>query len=88
MDRGAWQPTVHGVAQSQTRLKQLGTHARDLDILTLTHMHAYMWYMCMHVLTCDFFSLEKFMRLKGSKAEEGSVDASNVFKIGSAQPSY
>ena len=26
MDRGAWQPTVHGVAQSQTRLKQLGTH--------------------------------------------------------------
>ena len=26
MDRGAWQATVHGVTQSQTRLKQLGTH--------------------------------------------------------------
>ena len=26
MDRGAWWATVHGVAQSQTRLKPLGTH--------------------------------------------------------------
>ena len=26
MDRGAWQPTVHRVPESQTRLKQLGTH--------------------------------------------------------------
>ena len=25
MDRGAWQATVHGVAKSQTRLRQLGT---------------------------------------------------------------
>ena len=25
MDRGAWWATVHGVAQSQTRLKQLST---------------------------------------------------------------
>ena len=27
MDRGAWQATVHGVAESQTRLKWLSTHA-------------------------------------------------------------
>ena len=26
MDRGAWRATVHGVAKSQTRLKQLSTH--------------------------------------------------------------
>ena len=26
MDRGAWRATVHGVAQSQTQLKQLNTH--------------------------------------------------------------
>ena len=26
-DRGAWRATVHGVAQIQTRLKQLNTHA-------------------------------------------------------------
>ena len=26
MDRGAWQATVHGVAQSWTRLRQLSTH--------------------------------------------------------------
>ena len=25
MDRGAWQATVHGVAQSRTRLKRLST---------------------------------------------------------------
>ena len=28
MDRGAWQATVHGVTQSQTRLKRLTTHTR------------------------------------------------------------
>ena len=28
MDRGAWWATVHKVAKSRTRLKQLGTHAR------------------------------------------------------------
>ena len=27
MDRGAWKATVHRVAQSQTQLKQLRTHA-------------------------------------------------------------
>ena len=26
MDRGAWRVTVHGVSESQTRLKQLSTH--------------------------------------------------------------
>ena len=26
MNMGAWQATVHGVAKSQTRLKQLSTH--------------------------------------------------------------
>ena len=28
MHRGAWQATVHGVAKSQTRLKQFSMHAR------------------------------------------------------------
>ena len=27
MDRGPWRATVHGVTKSQTRLKQLSTHA-------------------------------------------------------------
>jgi len=27
MDRGAWQATVHSVAESQTQLKQLSMHA-------------------------------------------------------------
>ena len=26
MDRGAWQATIHGVAQSQTRMEELSTH--------------------------------------------------------------
>ena len=30
MDRGAWGITVHGVAESQTRLKWLSTHAQGL----------------------------------------------------------
>ena len=33
MGRGAWQATVHGVTQSQTRLKRLSTHARAIMIL-------------------------------------------------------
>ena len=27
MNRGAWRPTVHGVAKNQTQLKRLSTHA-------------------------------------------------------------
>ena len=30
MDREAWRATVHGVAKSQTQLKQLSMHARLL----------------------------------------------------------
>ena len=30
MDRGAWRATVHGVAKSQIRLKQLSTHIHVL----------------------------------------------------------
>ena len=37
-----------------------------------THTHTHM---CTHTHICDFFSLGKFVRLKGSKAEEKSVDA-------------
>ena len=36
MDRGPWQPTVHGVAKSQTQPKQLNT---DLWNLTF-HLHS------------------------------------------------
>ena len=32
MDRGAWRATVHGVAQSWTRLKQLSRHAHSRTI--------------------------------------------------------
>ena len=31
MDRGAWWATVHGVAKSWTRLKQLSTHAVGVE---------------------------------------------------------
>ena len=31
MDRGAWQTTVHGVAKSWTRLKQLSTQAKKAN---------------------------------------------------------
>ena len=30
MDRGAWWGTVHGVAKSQTQLKQFSTHAHEI----------------------------------------------------------
>ena len=33
--RGAWQATVHGVAKSQTRLKQLSTHTHTWPMKTI-----------------------------------------------------
>ena len=33
MDRGAWQATVHSVANNRTQLKQLSLHAHILNIL-------------------------------------------------------
>ena len=36
MDRGAWQATVHGVAESWTRLEQLSEHVRAC---ARTHTH-------------------------------------------------
>ena len=34
MDRGAWQATVHGIAKSQTQLKQLNRHVCLINILS------------------------------------------------------
>ena len=36
-DRGAWQATVHGVAKSQTQLKQLTTHVDSSNTLSTGH---------------------------------------------------
>ena len=35
MDRGAWQASVHRVAQSQTQLKRLSTHTTQFNLLIL-----------------------------------------------------
>ena len=44
MDRRVWRATVHGVAQSRTRLKQLSTHAcrviRELAFLLCSPLYA------------------------------------------------
>ena len=37
MDRGAWRVTAHGVATSQTRLKQLSLHARNGRVSEQNH---------------------------------------------------
>ena len=36
IDRGAWQATVHGVAESQAQLKQLSSHACITEVLCFT----------------------------------------------------
>ena len=41
MDRGAWRATVHGVAESRTRLKQLGTAHAHAHTHARTHTHTY-----------------------------------------------
>ena len=44
MDRGTWQATVHGVAKSQTQLKQLSMHAHHL-------VHIYLITVSLYILT-------------------------------------
>ena len=41
MDRGAWRATVHGVAQSQTQLKQrlITQHARMETLTSISSFH-------------------------------------------------
>ena len=41
MDRGAWQVTVHGVAESRTQLKQLSTYAHAITTNDLQISVAY-----------------------------------------------
>ena len=40
MDRGAWRATVHGVTESQTRLKQLSIHAFHTYVYVIACVHA------------------------------------------------
>ena len=48
MDRGAWQATVHGVAESRTQLKQLGKHTAHSRLiggnLDLNHVVSIVYY--------------------------------------------
>ena len=39
MDRGAWWPTVHGVTDSWTQLKQLSMYMQYIYIYIYTHTH-------------------------------------------------
>ena len=39
MDRGAWWATVHGAAQSQTRLKQLSMHTDSVASLSISSVY-------------------------------------------------
>ena len=43
MERGAWQATVHRVAQSQTRLKQISMHAMT-QVQMASHIHIHHYY--------------------------------------------
>ena len=39
MDGGAWWPSVHGVARSQTRLKRLSSSSSRLSLWSKSHIH-------------------------------------------------
>ena len=45
INRGAWQAIVHGVAQSQTQLKQLSTHTHCLLLSILLQEYSMTQYM-------------------------------------------
>ena len=43
MDREAWRAIVHGVAKSQTRLKQLSMHAFRILCIFVQYLYSYMY---------------------------------------------
>ena len=50
VDRGAWWVTVHGVAKSQTKLKQLSTHSGTKTVT----MYILVLYVCFGDDVCIF----------------------------------
>ena len=58
MDRGAWWATVHGVAQSQTRLKQLSTGdgLQWRFIVALKCMFPVLFYLCAFFCEAFFYA--------------------------------
>ena len=52
MDRGAWRATVHGVAKSWTRLKQLSTH---VSIKKAKYPFKLREYIYTHILRCILY---------------------------------
>ena len=59
IDTGVWRSTVHGVAKSQTRLKQLSTHVRMHTVFFYTYarlidttQYEHKLYMCWETKIC------------------------------------
>ena len=75
MDRGAWGATVHGVLQSQTRLKRLSTHAHAKVNLNLTcYKNDSKWIISLNV-KCVRLSEESIgENLLGLKLGKGFLD--------------
>ena len=53
MDRGAWWATVHGVAQSRTRLMQLSMYASTLNVKTRMAVWVLMILSVFGLYSCD-----------------------------------
>ena len=75
MDRGAWQATVHRVAQGQTQLKRLSAHTH-----TGAHIHVYV-YMCAYFflfflepIKCEWLFL--FLQLLQTKTQRNQLTVS------------
>ena len=61
MDRGTWWVTIHRVANSQTQLKRLSTHAcKDLGIAQGTPLSTLIIYMRKREYVCIYIKLIHF----------------------------
>ena len=58
MDRGVWRATVHRVAQSQTRLKRLSTHAMQLLLLALVHILQHLLFLTFGLFRNKCYSIQ------------------------------
>ena len=63
MDRGVWQATVHRVAKSQTRLKQLNTHKHTHTHTEYTQAHTYVLYNWFDIYNKNYYPNVKSLKV-------------------------
>ena len=81
-ERGAWWATVHGVAKSQTQLKQLSTHACTYKDIAISYRYSYI----PHITSVDSWGSIYYLKFlvlefcKNNNNNNNNKNLCNLFK--------